>query len=142
MMRGMVKCDYKVMGIPVYYDERMTNISSFTGLSRWKRIKVGPLFWKLTNREQQAVLLHEAGHCQLDHLQKRILWAWLALVYPKKLMEICHEQEYQADQFAAAAGYRLDLVSFFNKLQEGEVEVDFHPTLQSRIERLMGAQGA
>lgn len=141
-MRGMERCNQEVLGIPVYLDRGFKHVCKATGLWRWKRIVVGPLLWRLTERERQAVLIHEAAHCKLFHLEKRILWAWLALFAPRKLMEMCYEQEYQADRYAAAAGYGLDLVAFFNKLKQGEVEVDFHPPLAARIERLMGTQGA
>lgn len=141
-MRPMKAHRPAVLGIPVVYDERMERISDTSGIGRWKRIKIGPSFWQLTPREAEAVLLHEAGHCKLYHLEQRLLWIWLALVSPRRLIEMCHEQEYAADRFAAAAGYGLDLVSLFTRMHEGnDTAVNFHPPLAARIERLMQAQG-
>lgn len=141
-MRTMKAMPFKVLDIPLVYDDRLALISDSRGVWPFKRIVVGPAFNRLTPREQQAVVLHEAGHCKLYHLEKRLVMLWLAAFSPRRLIAMCHEQEYAADRFAAAAGYGLDLVSLFNKMREAEQEVSFHPPLASRIERLMRPQGA
>jgi Zn-dependent protease with chaperone function len=125
----------------VYYDAGLKNLSVSRGMFAWHWIVVGPEFRFLNEREKGAVLLHEAAHCRLQHRLKRILWTWLVFVSPRKLLEICQEQEYEADRFAAGCGYRDDLVSVFQKLRE-EADAPYHPSLASRIERLTRPQGA
>ena len=122
------------LGIPVYYDPGLKNISDSRGLWWWKKIVLGPGFLQLSGREGCAVLLHEAGHCKLRHLEKRITMAWLVLVSPQRLLRICLEQEYEADRFAAGCGYGADLMRLFCRLQQAAGP--FHPELSQRIARL------
>ena len=125
------------LGIPVFYDPDLKNISDSRGLWRWKKIIVGPQFKNLSEREAGAVLLHEAGHCKLRHLEKRISMAWLMLTSPQRLLNLCLAQEYEADAFAARCGYGNDLARLFARMQQGQGP--FHPELASRISRLKGA---
>jgi Zn-dependent protease with chaperone function len=144
MQNSMTQC----MGVPVRFDEDLPYISDSRGLWRWKEIVVGPSYFALTAREKQAVLAHEAGHCKLLHLEKRILRLWL-LVMPKRLLAYCHQQEYQADQFAKACGYGAAMISLLERValvqsEGGAAQTQlvgslYHPPLQSRIERLKGA---
>lgn len=143
-MQSLTYC----MGVPVEFDPDLPYISDSRGLFRWKRIVVGKSFFALTSREKQAVLAHEAGHCKLKHLEKRILRLWL-LVMPKRLLAYCHRQEYEADQFSKACGFGEAMVSLLEKValvqsdgnaaQTQLVGSLYHPPLQSRIERLKGA---
>jgi Zn-dependent protease with chaperone function len=125
------------LGIPVYYDPKLKNISDSRGIWRWKKIVVGPSFNRLDDREAGAVLLHEAGHCKLRHLEKRLKMLWLVLISPQKLLRICLEQEFEADRFAARCGYGNDLIRLFHRL--AEQPAPFHPKMSERIARL--AQG-
>jgi Zn-dependent protease with chaperone function len=120
----------------VLYDPELKNISDSRGIWRWKKIVVGPSFLRLDEREAGAVLLHEAGHCKLRHLEKRLTMLWLVLVSPKRLLRICLEQEYEADRFAAKCGYGNDLIRLFNRMS-AQSPGPFHPELGSRIARLM-----
>ncbi len=122
------------LGIPVVYDPGLKNISDSRGIWRWKKIVIGPNFAKLSEREQGAVLLHEAGHCLLRHLEKRLTMTWLVLVNPEKLLRLCINQEYEADQFAAVRGYGDGLVKLFCRMENADGT--FHPELSSRIARL------
>ena len=124
------------LGIPVYYDPKLKNISDTRGLRRWKKIVVGPGFLRLSEREAGAVLLHEAGHCKLHHLEKRLSMVWLVLVSPQRLLRICLEQEHEADDFAVKHGYGQDLAQLFSRMEQRKAL--FHPALSARIARLKG----
>lgn len=137
------------MGVPVRFDPQLSYISDSRGLFRWKVIVVGPSFFALGAREKQAVLAHEAGHCKLKHLERRILRLWLLLM-PKRLLAYCHQQEYEADQFSKACGFGEAMISVLERVMLYQDEPAnaaatqlagslYHPPLQSRIERLKGA---
>ena len=130
----MKKSLWPCLGIPVFYDPKLKNISDSRGLWRWKKIVVGPAFFRLDEREAGAVLLHEAGHVKLRHLEKRLTMLWLVLISPQKLLRICVEQEFEADRFAARCGYGADLTRLFHRLAR-EPQM-FHPSLDERIARL------
>lgn len=121
-------------GVPVSYDPGLKNISDSRGIWPFKKIVVGPQFLQLSPGEQGAVLLHEVGHCQLYHLEKRIAMMWLVLVSPKRLLRLCLAQEYEADAYAAKEGFAPYLASVFSRLQDAEGVL--HPDLALRIERL------
>lgn len=123
------------LGIRVIYDPAMEIVSDSRGLLRWKRIYVGPSFFKLRPEESSAVLAHEAGHCHLKHLEKRLLRLWM-LAFPSRMLALIHEHEYEADAFAARAGFGAQLRAFFARLPPSTNIL--HPPLQSRIERLGG----
>lgn len=123
------------LNIRVFYDPDMAIISDSRGLLLWKRIFVGPAFFKLRPDESAAVLAHEAGHCHLRHLEKRLLRLWM-LAFPSRMLALIHEHEYEADAFAAKAGFGAQLRAFFARLPP-TTDI-LHPPLQSRIERLGG----
>lgn len=124
------------LGIPVFYDPDLKNISDSRGLWRWKKILIGPLFLRLSEREAGAALLHEAGHCKLRHLEKRLTMAWLVLISPQRLLRFCLDQEHEADRFAAQCGYGADLAGLFARMEQQKGW--FHPKLSERIARLTG----
>lgn len=130
----------KCLGIPVYYDDALTNISYSFAFWRWNKIVVGPAWRGLPEREAGAVLLHEAGHVKLRHFEKRLRMLWLVFVNPGRLLGLCAEQEFQADRFAAECGYGVELAQLFCRLQRSaEKRPDsgpLHPDLSSRIMRL------
>lgn len=125
-------------GIRVVYDPTTASISDSRGLWRWKQIVVGNNFFRFPPREQQAILLHEVGHCKLRHLEKRILSTWLVVCAPRRLMELCVEQEFEADRYAAAAGFGEDLARAFSRIK-GESNL-LHPPLEERRRRLVVAR--
>ena len=124
-------------GVPVVFDPRQRTISEARGIWRWKKIFVGPQFLGFDDREQQALLLHELGHCKLRHLEKRLLRLWL-IVIPSRLRALCVEQEFEADLFAARCGFGPALAGVFMRLRAHD-DSPLHPELQSRIERLLSA---
>lgn len=122
------------LGIPVIFDSRVETFAESRGLFRWKRIFLGPRFLSLPPREQQALLLHEAGHCKLHHLEKRIL-ACLTF-WPPKVLKLCVIQEFQADRFTAGCGYGRDLVNFLLRFKDHKAG-PFHPPQAERVRRLL-----
>lgn len=124
----------EILGIPVRYDPKFKGISDSRGLGRRKIIVVGPVFTRFPPKEQAAILLHEAGHCRLRHLEKRIARLWMILWSPRRLAALCVAQELEADRFAAAHGHGPDLARAFARL--GSVDTPLHPPLAIRIARL------
>lgn len=125
------------MGIRVVYDPGMTEpISDSRGVFRWKRIFIGPTLRAFPPREQAALLIHEAGHCKLKHLEWRILWAFLLIFWPPALAAYCRKQEFQADLFTAHCGYGPDLARAFMRLR-GSSGGPLHPPIEERIARLL-----
>lgn len=122
----------KILGIPIHYDEKARIISDSRGLWPFKRIVVGPAFWRFGPREMQAILLHEVAHCKLFHLERRLL---RAIFFPGSIKEFCFAQEFQADNFVALTGYGKDLASVFSKVKQ--TEQILHPPTAERIERLL-----
>lgn len=96
----------------------------------WKRVYVGKLFERLPPHIRQAVLAHEAAHCDLHHTEKRIL----ALIFaPFLLKRICRKQELDADKLAAKKGHAPALMELLS------IDVDvgpYHPTHKERISAL------
>lgn len=123
-----------VLGIPVRFDARLRVISDSRGLWRWKEIVIGPAFTGFPPREQQAILLHEAGHCKLRHLEARLS---AMLFAPWTLFALCRTQEFAADRFAAECGYGPDLARAFLRVKAPDFPL--HPPLPERIERLTHA---
>ncbi len=127
----------KCLGIPVHYSERLRVICESRGIWRWKKIVVGPDFTQFPPREKMAFLLHEAGHCKLHHVEKRLLNLWWLLIWPRRLVRLCVEQEHQADLFVKNCGYGADLARAFSRLVE--MEKTLHPPIKERIARLTNA---
>ena len=123
------------LGFPVAYNPRSKSISDSRGLWPFKRIVVGPFFSIFGDREKQAILLHEAGHCKMFHLEKRVVRAFTSIFRPSLLSEYCRAQEFAADQFAAGCGYALDLASALSRIKSSGGPL--HPDLSIRISRLL-----
>lgn len=126
----------RCLGIRVVYDEKMEGISDSRGLWPCKRIFVGPKFFAFPPREQQALLLHEAGHCKLRHLERRLLAALLFFSRPAKILELCKAQEFEADRFASLCGFGPDLARAFLRLSAVSAS-PFHPPIAERVARLL-----
>ncbi len=124
------------LGIPVVYDPALKVIADSRGLARWKKVFVGPVFCAFPPREQQALLLHEVGHCKLRHLERRLLAALVLLFWPPALARYCRAQEFQADLFVLHCGYGKDLAQAFLRLRSTHAS-PLHPPLQARIARLL-----
>ena len=119
-----------VLGIPIVYKPKLKKIAESRGIGPWKKICIGPSFFGFPPREQQAILLHEVGHCKLKHLEKRLANLWL-IFRPALLAELCKRQEFEADRYAAGCGYGADLARAFLRLK-----VEPHPLQPDRDERV------
>lgn len=124
------------LGIPVRYDPGMREISEARGLWRWREIVVGPKFTAFPPREGQAFLLHEAAHCKMRHLEKRLLWM---LLTPWRIARVCRAQEFEADRFVWHCGYGPDLARGFARILP--TKSPLHPPLHERIARLTASHG-
>ncbi len=120
--------------VPVFYDPKLEHFADSRGIGPFKKIVVGPSFSQLAPPEQAAVVLHEVGHCKLRHLEKRLLVAWMFLLWPPYMVRLCHEHEYEADAYAAKQGFGGYLISLFERLEGAKPF--WHPSAASRIERL------
>lgn len=125
----------KCLGVPVIYKPALKAISESRGLWPFKRIVVGPTLRAFPEREQQAILLHEVGHCKMFHLEKRILQAFTALFRPSLILAYCHAQEFAADEFVAGCGYGMDLARAFSRINP--TDSPWHPRRDHRIARLI-----
>lgn len=99
----------KILGIPVVFDPRCATLAVARGLWPFKRIAVGPEWYRLDVGERLGVLFHEAGHCVGLHMEKRLAAAPLLFIAPGFIRRFTHAQEIEADRFAADQGYALDL---------------------------------
>ena len=116
------------------FDPDCRNISQVHGFWRPGKIVVGPNFFRLNEFEQGAVLVHEVGHLELGHARARWrLWWWL-LIYPRSFREMCIEQEYEADRYAAERGYAAGLASIYSRIEHAEGLL--HPPIAARLQRL------
>lgn len=112
----------------------LSAICQARGVWPFKRIVCGPRLRTFTDDEQQAILAHEAGHCKLLHLEKRIAHLWL-LFQPAKLAQLCRDQELEADDYVRALGLGRALISFLAKAPNEEAPL--HPSPGLRIARLL-----
>lgn len=119
------------LGIPVRYDEKHRSIVDSRGVWRWKEIVVGPDFFRFPPAEQAALLLHEAGHVKLQHLEKRLL----CLFTPWRIPALCRAQEFEADAFVRSIGYARQLAGAFSRLQS--TPSPLYPPLSERLQRLI-----
>lgn len=125
-------------GIPTEIDYSLPFICDSRGIGRWKKIVVGRAFFTFDDRQQSAFLLHEVAHCKLRHLEKRIAALWLLIWRPKRLAQLCIEQEFEADLFVARCGFGPDLARAFLRIGSAG-EDPLHPPLTARVERLQSA---
>ena len=96
----------------------------------WKRVYTGKPFVGLTDDQKRAVLAHETYHVMAHHTEMRIV----ALFCPFVIPWLCKKQEFDADECAAWAGYRAELIEMLEKsvINDGP----YHPTNFERIQRL------
>lgn len=106
------------------------------GLWRWKKIVVGRAFEGFPVREREAILLHEVAHAKLNHIEKRLLVAWQIVFAPRRFAQLCVEQEFQADYFAAECGRGVDLASALSRMKT-DARASLHPAVGDRVARLL-----
>jgi hypothetical protein len=141
-MTGVPK-GYAICGIPVVHDPKNRFIADARGFWPRKRIAVGPSWFRLPFAVQQAILLHEAGHCLGFHLEIRLLIGLFCATRWARCL--AHRHEFEADRFAVerGAGAGLKILLTMAKIIP---EHYFEPPRAERIsaiERLMkGASDA
>lgn len=121
------------LGIPIEFDINSKLMADSRRVWPWKKIVLGQSWFRLPNREREAVLLHEAGHCKLFHLEKRIAAIPLLFLRPAFATEIAMRHELEADRFAAERGFAVELLSVLRKLGHGG---QFYPSFDERAAAL------
>lgn len=111
--------------------EDWNGLACALSIGPFKRIFVGPAFFKLPVEQQMAVYYHEKGHCDGHHLEWRIL---CALLNPFALTYICRKQELWADRYAWAHGFGPALIDFLNRTPRKAGW--FHPPTETRVARV------
>lgn len=132
-MTGMNVPD-RVHGIRVRVDWNSKRIADARGVWPFKCIVVGENWFYLDPREKLAVLEHEAAHCLNFHMEKRLLALPWLLIDAHFNIRMCIEQEHEADEFAARAGYGVELLSAIKKISGDKGT--FYPTFAARADRI------
>lgn len=103
----------------------------------WGTIQLGEDFYRLTPREQEAVLAHEQGHIVYRHARKRLWWVLTLRVFmkPKAYWAMCETQELEADRYAVALGHAAGLITFLWR-RGLHVKSTGYPTPKKRIEAI------
>lgn len=95
-----------------------------------KRIFVSKRFFKLTDGQQTAVLLHEKAHCDGHHTEIRFFFLLFA---PFMLRWVCKKQELAADRAVVRAGFAEHLLELLADDRDGG---EYHPSNKVRRENL------
>ncbi len=135
-LKGDYNAPKSSRGIPVEVDIHHHFVAQAHGFWPFKKIMLGASWFNLDSAEKQAVLLHEVGHCKRFHMEKRLLFFPLLLFDFDKVERMAREQEHEADEFAARAGYGLELLSAIKKIPPHDTEWNFYPTYEEREKRI------
>ena len=105
----------------------------------WGTIQTGPSFARLSFIEQEAVLAHENGHLSHRHVLKRFLWliTLRAVFRFDEFVEMCEQQEFEADQYAVEQGCARGLCIFLSRRLH-EPKSPGHPSAKQRLEAIHG----
>jgi len=101
------------------------------------RIVVGRHFLVLPEDQQSAIILHESAHLRLGHTAKRMKWLFKGKW--RKLSELAHQQEFEADAVAAKYGHAPAMIDFLTHWPAEQSA--FHPSTEERIARLEDHNG-
>ncbi len=126
-------------------------VARAAGVFWGKHIQVGELFERFDPAVKGAVLAHEEGHLILNHARRRVRWACSfrlirALVTGDydTIIKLVHEQEFEADAYAARTGHAEGMLRFLAMVQAHEekhpeaARADLlHPKAIERILRLL-----
>ncbi len=124
-----------IHGIGVYFERDLPRIADARGFWPFRKFIVVGLAWiRLPYRQRIAVLHHEAEHCRKRHMEKRLLLLPLLFAAPRFVRNVCRAQEIEADKFAAANGFGLDLARLLERSREPESM--FYPSYEARVHRL------
>ena len=144
----------EIEGIPIVRDPYYPGIAESIGFWPLKKIVVGPKFDKFPMGERQAVLLHEAYHCQRPHKEERLLlilltalplfyvlpWrvigALLASIFIFSLWEWrTYKHEFDCDRNAAKHGYGQSMITFLTRAGAPK-DGWFYPDSEERAARI------
>lgn len=123
--------------IPVRAAER-SGVAWARGLWPLQWIEIGRDWFMLTPGEQEAVLLHEVGHCRGHHMIAR--WLLLPLCWLPAVQALARRQELAADAFAVREGRGLDLLRFifrFNRVPDDPIARKLCPPPQERAQNIL-----
>ena len=110
-----------------------TNLPTF-GASVGPFIVLGRYASLLEPFERDAIVAHETGHIARRHAAKRLVR--LVIGRWSGLMELCRQQEIEADAYAVRSGHALGLISFLSKVRPPHKNA-LHPTPRERIDHIM-----
>jgi Zn-dependent protease with chaperone function len=110
-----------------------TNLPTF-GASVGPFVVLGRYATLLEGFERDAIIAHEQGHIHGRHALKRL--GRLVSMRWSDLMDVCRQQELEADAHAVSQGHALGLISFLGKVRPPHKSA-LHPTPGERIEHIM-----
>ncbi len=108
----------EILNFPVRADERYAGVALACGLWPLKYILVGKAWFGLTPYEQQAALMHEAGHCTLWHKEIRLLL--LPFAWTKWAQKIARSHEFEADAFAVRGDHAFGMLQLMHRGMRAE----------------------
>src|SRR5258708_1446813 len=113
----------------VYYSPKLNSAMTVGSI-----IIIG--IWALTLHVEQreAIIAHERGHIALRHSLKRILHCYLHL-FSSHLRSFYHNQEFQADAWAANNGHWKGLIAYLTRVNLKETSA--HPSSEARVKKLI-----
>jgi beta-lactamase regulating signal transducer with metallopeptidase domain len=98
-------------------------------------IRIGTPFWRLSNAERAAVILHELGHYKHKHLWQHLwflfAWPFAPLYFAKRVKE----HEFEADLHVVKHGFGTALVNVLSQ-HVNEPPGPLHPSAFERIVRI------
>lgn len=108
----------ELLGLPIRYKPDCNRIAKACGFWPAKYLEVGPQWFRLSEGERMAVLLHEAGHALKWHSEIRALL--IPIFWTRFAVRVVHRQELEADAFAVSKGYGVQLLRFLTRFRHCE----------------------
>ncbi|RQN37360.1 M48 family metalloprotease [Paraburkholderia tropica] len=111
----------------------------FARTTPWHTIQTGDLMDCLIPSVRAAVIAHERGHLRHWHAEKRLLWfLTLRVLWDwQGFLQMCEEQELEADRYARKMGHGLALRMFLIAHGHRRKQLGY-PCLHKRLEALNG----
>lgn len=127
-----------IFEFPVRRDPKCRDVARSLGIWPFKSIVLGDAWFLLTAYEQQAVLMHEVGHCRLWHKELKLLM--LPFAYCKWAQAASKRHEFEADAFAVRSGHGFGMLQLTHRSVRAQWVLDAipgPPTLEQVIDRLI-----
>lgn len=128
--RETLFCGYRVKA-----DPSRDGVAWARGVWPFKWIVLGRWWFWLTPGEQNAVLMHEVGHCDRFHFEKRLLA--LPLCWLPAVRRWAREHEHEADACAVREGHGYALLRFLRRYPGACDDTMFHPPPEERQQRIL-----